>query len=159
MTSPDADLNSEARNYFERHMRILEKCMSAWPMPDMQNQINSVREAFSADIRKPFVLKPSFPYGSPSSSAHSSPPGNHYRQELPRSGSIDQQVEGRMQHSQVSYISHPITPPVSASPLDSKSDIGAQSLAMMASSQPQQAVQHSMPLTDAPAWNPARIFE
>jgi hypothetical protein len=141
-------------------MRILEKCMVAWPMPDMQKQIDSVREAFSADIRKPFVLKPSFPYGSPHSS-QASPPGQRFRQDMSRTGSIDQQVESRLQHSQVSYISHPISPPVSASPLDSKSDSpGVQSLAMMASSQPQvSAVQHAMSITDAPTWNPTRIFE
>jgi len=160
LTSPDPELNSEAREYFTRHMRILEKCMGAWPMPDMQKQIDSVREAFSADIRKPFVLKPSFPYGSPHPS-QGSPPGQQFRPEMSRTGSMDQHVEGRMQHSQVSYISHPISPPVSASPLDSKSDSpGVQSLAMMASSQPQvPGVQHGMPLTDAPAWNPSRIFD
>ncbi|KAK4454804.1 hypothetical protein QBC34DRAFT_445679 [Podospora aff. communis PSN243] len=160
LTSPDPDLNSEARDFFTRHMRILEKCMVAWPMPDMQKQIDSVREAFSADIRKPFVLKPSFPYGSPHSS-NPSPPGQRFRQEMPRAGLIDQQVESRLPHSQVSYISHPISPPVSASPLDSHSDSpGVQSMGMMPSGQPQvSGVQHPMTLTEAPAWNPTRIFD
>ena len=135
--------------------------MSAWPMADMQRQIDSVREAFSADIRKPFVLKPSFPYGSPQSSTHSSPPRQTYRPELPRSGSIDQHIDGRIPLPQVSYINHPITPPVSVSPMDSNSDSpDVQSLAMMTSNAQQPgAMQHSMPLTDAPAWNPSRIFE
>lgn len=155
LTSPDPDLNSEARDYFTRHMRILEKVMVAWPSLEMQRQIDSVREAFSADTRKPFVLKPSFPYGSPHSLANSSPPGRQFRPQLPRSGSIDQQVKNDVPHSQVSYISHPISPPVSASPLDSKSDSGMQSLAMATTSQQQ----HPLPLADAPAWNPTRIFE
>jgi len=139
-------------------MRILEKCMGAWPMPDMQKQIDSVRMAFSADIRKPFMLKPSFPYGSPSSSAQSSPPAAQYRSDLPRAESLDQQVDSRVPHSQVSYMNHPITP-ISASPLDINSDSpDVQSLAMMASSQPQSSAVH-LPISDAPAWNPARIFE
>ena len=58
MTSPDPELNGEARNYFTRHMRILEDTMSTWPLPDMLKQIDAVREAFSVDTRKPFVLKP-----------------------------------------------------------------------------------------------------
>ncbi|KAL2158032.1 hypothetical protein VTH06DRAFT_4842 [Thermothelomyces fergusii] len=109
ITSPDPDLNSEARDYFTRHMRILERCMSAWPMPDMQRQIDSVREAFSADIRKPFVLKPTFPYGSPHSATHPSPPGRP--------------LDSQMQHSQPS------------------------------------GVGQALPLSEAPAWNPSRIFD
>ncbi|KAK1757401.1 hypothetical protein QBC47DRAFT_399742 [Echria macrotheca] len=160
LTSPDPELNTEARSYFERHMRILEKCMGAWPMPDMQKQIDSVREAFSADMRKPFMLKPSFPYGSPHSSATSSPPNQQYRHDVPRAGSLDQQVDTRGAHSQVSYISHPLTP-VSASPLDIKSDSpDIQSLAMMTSGQSQaSSVQHSLPLPDASTWNPGPLFE
>ncbi|KAK4193292.1 hypothetical protein QBC35DRAFT_101236 [Podospora australis] len=147
LTSPDPDLNSEAREYFTRHMRILEKCMSSWPMPDMQRQIDSVREAFSADIRKPFVLKPSFPYGSPQSNNHPSPPGRQH---------LDTQVP----HSQVSY-SLPITP-ISVGPLDSKSDSpDLQSLGMMPAGHVTQApvVTQTLPLAEAPAWNPSRIFD
>ncbi|KAK1754162.1 hypothetical protein QBC47DRAFT_346831 [Echria macrotheca] len=158
-TSVHPSVNSEARNYFERHMRILEQCMGAWPMPEMQKQIDSVREAFSADMGKPFMLKSSFPYGSPHS-ATSSPPNQQYRHDVPRSGSLDQQVDTRGPHSQVSYISHPITP-VSASQLDIKSDSpDIQSLAMMASGQSQaSSVQHSLPLPDASTWNPGPLFE
>ncbi|KXX75571.1 Nitrogen assimilation transcription factor nit-4 [Madurella mycetomatis] len=146
ITSPDPDLNSEAREFFTRHMRILERCMSAWPMPDMQKQIDSVREAFSADTRKPFVLKPSFPYGSPHSGSHPSPPGRH--------------LETQMPHSQVSYTSHPLTP-ISAGPLDTKSEspVG-QSLTMVSSGPGSQApgVTQTLPLAETPAWNPSRIF-
>jgi len=156
LTSPDPQLNSDAREFFTRHMRILEKCMGAWPMPDMQRQVDSIRQAFSADVRKAFVLKPSFPYGSPSSSTHSSPP-SQYRPEVARSGSMEQPGDTRMPHSQVSYISHPLTP---MSPLDSSSDSGVQLMAMMTSSQPPPPVmQQAMPLQDAPSWNPSRIFE
>ncbi|MBE3047277.1 hypothetical protein IMZ48_33105, partial [Candidatus Bathyarchaeota archaeon] len=65
MTSPDPDLNKDAREFFQRQMRLVEKVMGAWPMPEVQKQVNAVREAFSADVRKLFALKPSFPYGSP----------------------------------------------------------------------------------------------
>jgi hypothetical protein len=156
ITSPDPDLNSEARDYFTRHMRILEKCMVAWPMPDMQKQIDSVREAFSADIRKPFVLKPTFPYGSPHSATHPSPPGGrqpHLETQMPHPHPHSQQ--------QVSYTSHPLTP-VSVGTLDSKSDSPVvQSLTTMASVHGSQAsgVTQTMPLSEAPAWNPSRIFE
>lgn len=157
ITSPDPDLNSDAREYFTRHMRILERVMAAWPMPDMQKQIDAVREAFSADTSKPFVLKQSFPYGSPRSSNHSSPPRGEaaeFRQQgLIRTGSFDQRLD-----TQVSFSAHPITPPISAGPVDSKGDSpGVQSLVMMPPAQVTQAT--GMPLTDAPSWNPSRIFE
>jgi hypothetical protein len=133
-------------------------------MPDMQQQIDALREAFSADTRKPFVLKPSFPYGSPGAPAHSSPPrtGSQYRQ-----GSIhaapQQNLEQRHGSQQVSYTAHPISPPISAGGVDSKSDSPAvQSLVMMATGQrgpqpPNSAGAVSMP--DTSTWNPAPIFE
>ena len=121
--------------------------MSAWPMPDMQKQIDSVREAFSADVRKPFVLKPTFPYGSPHSATHPSPPGRP--------------LDSQMSHSQVSYTNHPLTP-VSVGPLDGKSESPVvQSLTTMASVRGPQTsgVSQTLPLSEAPTWNPSRIFE
>ncbi|KAJ0321237.1 hypothetical protein COL5a_009292 [Colletotrichum fioriniae] len=161
VVSPDPDLNTDAREFFTRHMRVLERVMSVWPMADLQKQVDAVREAFSADVRKPFVLKPSFPYGSPQSSNHSSPPRG-YRPGMARTASLDHQLDTQnLQHSQVSYTSHPITPPISAGPVDTKSDSPAiQSLVMMASQGSQApGMQQTMSLSDAPAWNPARIFE
>ncbi|CAI4218671.1 unnamed protein product [Parascedosporium putredinis] len=64
MTSPDPDLNTDSREFFQRQMRVMEKIMVVWPMPELQRQIDAVREAFSMDTRKPFVLKPSFPTGA-----------------------------------------------------------------------------------------------
>jgi hypothetical protein len=43
-------------------------------MPDMQQQIDALREVFSADMRKPFVLKPTFPYGSQGALVNTTPP-------------------------------------------------------------------------------------
>ncbi|RFU28378.1 hypothetical protein B7463_g7978, partial [Scytalidium lignicola] len=170
ITSPDPDLNSDAREYFTRHMRILEKCSNSWPMPDMQQQIDSLRQAFSADIRKPFVLKSTFPYGSPGP-ASLSPPRSHlqYRQNSGNGTAIDQQSLEQphaQQHSQVSYPSHPITPPISTGDVDTKSDSPAvQSLVMMASGQrapqPQQLppMTSGVPVVENSTWNPTRIFD
>jgi hypothetical protein len=147
-------------------MRILEKCTSSWPMPDMQQQIDSLREAFSADTRKPFVLKPSFPYGSPGAPVNSTPPraNSQYRQ-AGTQGSSQQSLE--QQHAphphQVSnYTSHPISPPISAGGVDTKSDSPAvQSLVMMATGQrgPPQQIATGVPMGDPSTWNPSKIFE
>lgn len=156
ITSPDPDFNTDAREYFTRHMRILEKCMNAWPMPDMQRQIDSIREAFSADTSKPFILKPSFPYASPHSSQHSTPRSNH-------GSTIHSVTERHLQQPHIDtnsahqiggFVGHPISPPISAGPTDNKSD---SSLAMMPASQGNTQAA-SLP-QGVPSWNPNRIFE
>jgi len=139
ITSPDPELNSDARQYFTRHMRVLEQVMSVWPMADLQKQIDAVREAFSADTRKPFVLKPSFPYGSPHPSSGSSPPQSH---------------------SGPAQSSHSISPPLSTGTLDLKSDSpNLQSLVMMSAASQAPVMTQNLSLSDAPVWNPSRIFE
>jgi hypothetical protein len=147
-------------------MRILEKCTSSWPMPDMQQQIDALREAFSADTRKPFVLKQTFPYGSPGAPVNATPPrGNaQYRQASTHASSIDQNLEHHHapQQHQVSYTHQPISPPISAGGVDTKSDSPAvQSLVMMATGQraPQQSITSGVQMTDPATWNPSRIFE
>jgi hypothetical protein len=156
-------------------MRILEKCTSSWPMPEMQQQIDALREAFSADTRKPFVLKPTFPYGSPSAPTQSSSPRTlqyHQQPQLSRPSSMEQQSleQHHAQQPQVRYTSHPITPPISAGGTDTKSDSPAvQSLVMMATGQripqqqqqqqQQQPISDSVPMVDPSPWNPSRIFE
>ena len=167
ITSPDPDLNGDAREYFTRHMRLLEKCTSSWPMPDMQQQIDALREAFSADIRKPFVLKPSFPYGSPGAPATHSPPRTHnqYRQGTTHGAPQQSMEHHHAQQSQPvsSYTSHPISPPISAGGVKehTKSDTPAvQSLVMMATGQRgQQQNVGGNGIPDPVAWNPAKIFE
>lgn len=145
-------------------MRILERCTNSWPMTDMQQQIESLRQAFSADTNKPFVLKPSFPYGSPSAPANLSPPrALQYRQPIVQTPKMDQTMgqQRTLSNPQVSY-SHPITPPISAGGLDSKSDSpgAVQSLVMMASGQrAPQPMPTNVPMMDSSTWNPSRIFE
>jgi hypothetical protein len=160
ITSPFPELNSEARDFFIRHMRILEQVAQSWPMPEVQAQINSLREAFSADISKPFELKANFPFGSPASNANASPiDGGAYRAQP--SGQ-DLSLEPPTPAGHVSYnIIHPITPPISATDDESKTDSPVvQSLAMMASSRgpnQQAAVQSQEPMQQG--WNPNRLFE
>jgi hypothetical protein len=132
-------------------------------MPDMQQQIDALREAFSADISKPFVLKPTFPYGSPVAQANGSPlRGGQYRLS-PMDRGLDQHHS--QQQPQVSYTTHPITPPISAGSVDIESDSPAvQSLVATGQRGPQQqqSVSSSVPIVvDSTSlnWNPSRIFE
>jgi hypothetical protein len=145
-------------------MRILEKCTSSWPMPDMQRQIDALREAFSANVRKPFVLKPSFPYGSPGAPVGHSPVSNKpYRQINQSSLALDQQnMEHHNAQQKVSYTNHPISPPISTGGVDTKDDSPAvQSLGMMAAGQrpTQQPITSGVSMEIPPSWNPTRIFE
>ncbi|KAF2970113.1 hypothetical protein GQX73_g3456 [Xylaria multiplex] len=160
LTSPDPEINTDARDYFTRHMRILEKTMPSWPLPEMVKQIDAVREAFSADTRKPFVLKPSFPYGSPHPSTHSSPPrAASFKPPMLRTNSLDPNMDVHSgPHPHVSY--HPITP-ISVGSGDGKSDSPSiQSLSMLGVGQSTQPpLPHTLPLADPPAWNPSRIFD
>ncbi|KAF2736632.1 hypothetical protein EJ04DRAFT_533529 [Polyplosphaeria fusca] len=155
ITCPDPELNNDAREFFVRHMRILETCAPSWPMPEMQQQINTLRQAFSADTGKPFELKPSFPFGSPQVHAESSPMSNEgsYRSRLPSQQSLDQP-------GQVNYHAHPITPPISASDQDPKADSPvAQSLVMMAAGQRAPPPQAAMQMQEPTQWNPQRIID
>jgi hypothetical protein len=155
VTCPDPDINTDARDFFVRHMRILETCGPSFPMPEMQAQVNSLRQAFSADITKPFEMKPTFPFGSPQVAPQSSPLSNQgsYRSRHPS------QTSPLEQPGQINYHAHPITPPISASDRVTKADSPvAQSLVMMASGQraPSNAGMH---MQETAQWNPQRIFE
>ncbi|KAJ4985998.1 hypothetical protein SVAN01_08476 [Stagonosporopsis vannaccii] len=156
ITCPDPDINRDARDFFVRHMRVLEACAPSWPMPEMQAQVNSLRQAFTADITKPFELKATFPFGSPQVAPQSSPLSNQgaYR---PRHPSHPSPLE---QPGQINYHAHPITPPISASDLGSKTDSPvAQSLVMMASGQRAPQTNAGMQMQENVQWNPQRIFD
>lgn len=137
--------------------------MEAWHMPELQKQVDAVREAFSADTRKPFALKPSFPYGSPHPSNQSSPPRlqTGYR---PGASPLDQQQQRQLEvqnYQQMNFAGHPISPPISAGP-DAKSEspgVQAGGLVMMSQGSQASGMQQNMTISDAPAWNPARLFE
>lgn len=142
-------------------MRIVEQVMEVWPMPELQQQVNNVREAFSADVNKPFALKPSFPYGSPQQSSLPSPPNasQGYQQFSGRTGSLDQQLDAhRAPH--VHYPAQPITPPISTGPLGSKNESPSmQSLDMISQAGQIQGMPPAMDMGDQNGWNPSRIFE
>lgn len=175
--SPEPEFNADAREYFVRHMRILEQCVSAWPMPETEAQINGLRAAFSADLSKPFELRSSFPMGSPGDMQPSPPnltlpsQGQYQdpqmmqqaqqtqRQHLMIPPYANQQVNQMQQ--QASYLA---TPPVSAVSNDSKApspqtyhDYELQSQNFLPISQNnyyQTPVVH-----EQPQWNPAPIID
>ena len=136
-------------------MRILEICTSAWPMPDMLRQIDALREAFSADTSKPFELKSSFPYGSPSTNLHLTPPQDANYQHLQFSRQTSHE-----QTAQAHFHSPMMTPPVTVDLDEQDTHIPPAPLSMMTNEQPESL---SMPTnsteTDEAAWNPTRIFE
>lgn len=136
----------EAKDYFVRHMRILEQCITAWPMRDLQAQVQSLREAFSANINKPFELKPTFPFGSPVTRLAASPTSeSHFTDQQLMSGSQD--LKPSITFNQTT----PITPPISAG-LDGQN-------MMQQGQRPQPgATSHGM-ADDGMQWNPSRLFE
>lgn len=146
--------------------------MSSWPMPETEHQINALRSAFSADISKPFELKPSFPLGSSPDSYGPSPPAQPLPQSdayqhhqppqvmVPSNNSYMNQHMGNLQTN--SYLA---TPPVSAvsdskpqSPLHQHAyDMNAQIPPM-----PPGGFYHphqNMSPHEAPQWNPTPIIE
>ena len=109
--TPLEEFSRDSKDYLIRSMRILESCSSTWPVPYLQAKINALRKAFSADTSRPFELKPSFPYGSLTSSAGlqpSPPPDDHLTHRMLR------RQESLGQSHRAPYNAQPITPPVSA---------------------------------------------
>lgn len=137
-------------------MRILERCISVWPMPHVRGQIDALREAFSADTSKPFVLKRSFPYSSPAlqvqkTSLYNTPYTTQPRSEPTMGGSQQQQP-------QLEYMTHPISPPLSTGGLKPKEE---SPIALVDQSREPQHhhVPSTVPMMDTTTWNPSRIFE
>ena len=153
MISPDPEINADARDYFTRHMRILEQCSSAWPQQDMQKQINALREAFSADISRPFELKPNLGLSpSPGPSVmHPSPPVES-KYQVPM---LTRQTSPQHITQTSPYQGHPMTPPMTAG-LDAQSN--SHHLDRM-SGMPLPDDQQNGGHTNQPTWNPAPIFE
>ncbi|KAN0086780.1 hypothetical protein V8E54_000468 [Elaphomyces granulatus] len=152
ITSPDPEFHTDARDYFTRHMRILERCSSDWVLPELQAQIDSLRLAFSANINRPFELKPSFPYGSPSETYSSSPPPND-TQYNPQFAQLPASAQSR-----IGYSTHPISPPVSAGTEGSKPESPPlQTLGVMPSNPPS-SHPLGVPLVDENSWDPTRII-
>ncbi|KAI9890837.1 MAG: hypothetical protein M1814_003621 [Vezdaea aestivalis] len=151
LTSPDPEFNIDAKDYFTRHMRILESCTSSWPMPEMQAQIDALREAFSADVTKPFELKRSFPYiNSPSFSTEQSFEIPAYTNEalIPQTSTADSSTS-------LLFVTNQIHTPGSSGSFSTRD--GSPAAMPHFVSQPQS--QQTDDLLDFPAWNPSRIFD
>ncbi|KAJ9668940.1 hypothetical protein H2201_000766 [Coniosporium apollinis] len=156
ITAPEPELNADARDYFVRHMRILEECAPWWPLPELQAQVNALREAFSADIHKRFELKPSFPFGSPAV-LNDPPPLNPDSMYRPRVSGHDPLLDTP---GQVPSYAYPTTPPISATGTDQPADSPVvQSLGMMATSQRHPYQPSSVPVQEPVQWNPGKIFD
>ncbi|KAL8753108.1 MAG: hypothetical protein Q9199_005279 [Rusavskia elegans] len=152
ITSPEPEFNKDAKEYFTRHMLLLENCTSAWPMPEMQSQIDALREAFSADINKPFRLRHNFPHGSPRAPlkhSKSEPAETKYHPTLGRQTSHEQSAR-------TLYSTQPLTPPISAGLEDTNS--GSMNLGMMPNSH-HQGLQMDNVGFDQSEWNPSKIFD
>ena len=133
--------------------------MQAWPMPEMQIQVNQLREAFSADVNRPFELKRGFPFESPSPSVgglQPSPPLEHLPQPmLTRHESLDHRVQNP-------YNPTPMTPPISSAGLsfDESKDglLMSSSVQMMGSSQQRTMPMQTTSMSVGQEWNPTPIF-
>lgn len=158
ITSPDPAYNQDARNYFIRHMRILETCIKEWPMAEVEAQIYSLRTAFSADLNKPFDLKPSFPYGTPSELSRNS--------EERRLSETSHQIQPQQNQSIFQTMptgSYFPTPPLSAGPTNKSYD---QQLFLDYNSDQTKRQYHHIPPTSHPhsiaiepeQWNPTPII-
>ena len=129
-------------------------------MPEMQMQVNQLREAFSADTNRPFELKRGFPFESPSPSVGGLQP----------SPPLDINVQHPMlsRHESLGHQSHmpyhpmPMTPPVSSTGLsfeDPKDGaFMSGSMQMMASTQQQSMPMQTTPMSIGQEWNPTPII-
>ena len=140
-------------------MRILETCTTAWPQPEMQTQIDALRDAFSADTSRPFQLKPHFPFGSPPLTGMSLQPSPPLETSQFQQPSVSRHQSFSTQIPQFSYPAQPMTPPVSAGlPSERERQMSA-SGSLMSSNL------HTMPMSNMSVpnastdWNPTPIFQ
>jgi hypothetical protein len=117
-------------------------------MPEIQAQIDSLRLAFSANTNRPFELKPTFPYGSPSEPYQPSP--TLETQYHPQPSQISQLQE------RAGFQAYPITPPISAGTEDSKRGTPQLQPPGLIATHP---VQTEAPLVDENSWDPTRIIK
>ncbi|KAI9806902.1 MAG: hypothetical protein M1833_002560 [Piccolia ochrophora] len=158
LTSPDPELSSDAQEYFTRHMRILERCTNSWPMPELQKQIEPLREAFSADTSQPFTLRETFQFNGARGgevqalSAHRV----QYEYHSGRNSSF-----GSSQS--LSFNGQPISPPASTIDMSSRAQNERIHPIVMTQggSRPtsQQEVDNSLPMMSTLGWNPGPIID
>ena len=134
--------------------------MESWPSQEMQLQVNQLREAFSADINRPFELKRGFPFESPSPSSGGLQPSPPLDMNIQQSMLSRHESLGHQSH--MPYHATPITPPISSTGLsfeDSKDGaFMSSSMQMMASSQQQSMPMQTTSMSIGQEWNPTPIF-
>lgn len=123
-------------------------------MPEIQAQIDSLRLAFSADVSRPFELKSTFPYGSPSEPYQPSPPPFDSSQYTPPLTQLTGSVQSR-----VGYNAYPISPPMSTGAEDAKSDSSQLQPLGMLTPHPVSNPSMEAPLVDENSWDPTRIIK
>jgi len=130
-------------------MRILEQCSSAWPVIEIQAQIDSLRQAFSADMSKPFELRVDYRRVAPNNDEPS-----------PRS---DPGYTTESDYTQSTHVGMPITPPaVVMNHIPRRTDsVGTHASIMTDSGRDRHnSVIDSMQMRQQPSfWNPISIMK
>ena len=134
--------------------------MESWPSREMQMQVNQLREAFSADVNRPFELKRGFPFESPSPSSGGLQPSPPLDMNIQHPILSRHESLGHQNH--VPYHATPMTPPISSTGLsfeDSKDGaFMSSSMQTMASSQQQSMPMRTTPMSIGQEWNPTPII-
>jgi hypothetical protein len=136
-------------------MRLLEKCSPYWPIEAIRGQIENLRTAFSADVTKPFELKPGFPFIS-------SPPPRNIVPAIVQNPKYQNDVHFNPQPNHAHLVNqvnhqHPLTPPISIVGEDFKDPHIPHSLSLLPPQQlPTSPVVQHMPQEQ---WNPTQILE
>jgi len=116
-------------------------------MVEIQKQIDSLREAFSADTSQPFELRANFPYGTPKKSSETNTPtdATFAKDAMSTANQVVQSAYPEMIYGT----------PTSAGLMNQTA--AAQSLMML---DPGHNEMETMQMNQqAPQWNPTRIFE
>lgn len=128
-------------------MRLLENCIDNSASSEMKGQIEILRQAFSVDVNQPFVLNPSIPF-YPIRGASIDP---HVARVYTQADAIENTMAAS---GNVSYATHPLSPPNSIGDVDHcKGDSPAVSLVMLAAGPGTQSIDNQV------SWNPTRLFE
>lgn len=128
-------------------------------MPEMQMQVNQLREAFSADINRPFELKRGFPFESPTPSAGRLQPSPPLDMNMQHTMLSRHESYGSQTH--MPYHTAPMTPPISSTGLsfdDSKDGLMSGSMQMMGSSGQQSMPMQTTSMSIGQEWNPTPII-
>lgn len=131
-------------------MRILENCIDSSASSEVKGQIETLRQAFSLDLSRPFVLNPNFPF-YPGVSAAVDP-------SITRAYTQGESPHSTLTAGGPANYSHPLSPPHSTGDGESKGESPAavQSLVMLAAGQ---GTQNPPAIVDNMGWNPSRLFE